>query len=216
MNRQFNTALFAALLLTLAAARLPAADAGFYVGANIGGTTYRHDAADFDDGSLALSGRVDEHDSGRKVLAGYRFGRHLGLEIGHTVLNQDYDARVTFSNATSDGSADFPIGSVAVDIHRPEATFLAAVIALPVADRVELYGKVGLQRWEARLTTFASLRVTERRESDVDSMLGVGLSVRVTRSWAVRAEYERFQEIAGDDIDLASIGFVYRFGSGKS
>lgn len=215
MNARPCLALSLTLILAASAARVSATDAGFYVGANVGGTTYRHDAADFDDGSLALTGRIDDHDSGRKFLAGYRFNKHFELEIGHTVLNQDYDARVTFSNATSDGSATFAVGSVAVDIHRPEAAFLAAAGILPISPRVEVYGKIGLQRWQATLTTFASSRVAERRESDVDALFGVGLSVRIAGRWAVRAEYERFQGIAGDDIDLASMGFVYRFGPGK-
>lgn len=200
----------------IAAAQASAAASGFYLGVGLGPTTFHHDVTVFDDGSLAGSGRVDAHDTGWKLFGGYRLGTRLSFEIGHTVLNNDYDVELTFSRGTSDGSGVFSLGEVGVDIHRPRATFAVAVGELPLDERIAVFGRVGVQAWQSDVTTFQSTGVSTERESGLDGLAGLGLTWRVAGNWELRIDYERFMGVVDDDIDLFSMGFVYRFRTGRS
>ncbi len=216
MKRHSKLAALALGLATLGGAETTSAANGFYLGGAWGGTTFHHDAAVFDDGSLAGSGTVDGSDSGWKLFAGYRFNRRLAVEIGHTVLNNDYDLETTFSGGVSDGSGGLAAGGVAIDIHRPKATFFAAVGVLPLGPRAALSAKLGAQAWEARVTTTQSGGVASERRSDLDGLAGLGLTYRVAAHWVLQVDYERFMDIVDDDIDLFSVGFAYRFRGGTS
>ena len=95
-------------LWILAAAALAFADAagaetGWYLGASWGASSFHHDLEDFSDGSLA-GGAVDDTDSGWKVFAGYGWSPRWAVEVGYSLLNNDYDGETTFFGGLSDGS----------------------------------------------------------------------------------------------------------------
>lgn len=206
----------AIVILFTAAAGLgvaSAAETGWYVGGSWGLTTFNHGTSDFDDGSLA-GGRVDDGDSGWKLFGGYRFARHWALEGGYALLNGDYDGETTFSGGVSDGSGFlFAPGGVGVDLDRPQSVFLSVVGMLPVGKNLALCGKVGVQTWESDVTLFDSDGIRENTESGIDPIVGLGADYRIAKRLALRAEWERFMDIAGNDIDLMSVGLTYRFGS---
>lgn len=213
MNRHPKLAALAVSAIVLGGSGAAAGDQGPYVGGSLGETTFQHEAANFDDGSLGRSGGVDDSDSGWKLFGGYQFNKHLAVEYGYTVLNKDVDSETTFFGATSDGSGSFAAGGVGIDIHEPRAAFTAAVGILPIGEKLSLFGKVGVQIWEVELTTFDSSGIREEDESGVDPMIGIGLNYRIAGRWGVRAEFERFMNVIDDDIDLVSIGLTYRFKS---
>lgn len=63
---------------------------------------------------------------------------------------------------------------------------------------VDLYGRLGLSRWESKQTVF-----DVRKSEGTDPTYGVG-------SFALRLEYERF-DFDHDSADLVSVGFTYTF-----
>ena len=83
-----------------------------------------------------------------------------------------------------------------------------------------MYGRVGLTYAEAKDSFSGTGLVTAQNsnpsKSDTNYKLGLGLQHHLTKSLGVRAEAERYRidDAVGDkgDIDLLSIGLVYRFG----
>jgi hypothetical protein len=69
---------------------------------------------------------------------------------------------------------------------------------------VDLYGRVGVARWESERTIFAP-----QKDEGTDPTYGAGVQLRIG-SFAVRVEYERF-EFGDDSADMRSVGFTYTF-----
>ena len=87
--------------------------------------------------------------------------------------------------------------------HRDASLSVSAVglFSLPLVD---LYGRVGLARWEAERRVLVA-----QKDEGTDPTYGAGVQVRLG-SFALRVEYERF-ELGDDSADLRSIGFTYTF-----
>jgi hypothetical protein len=75
-------------------------------------------------------------------------------------------------------------------------------LPLPIID---LFGKVGFARLDTQIDS-GSFRLDE---TDTDLAWGVGGQLNFG-SFAVRAEYERFQTDSGDP-DMISVGFAWTF-----
>lgn len=206
----------AATILAAAGLAWPAAAAessGFYLGASWGVTTFNHDVATFNDGSLS-GGRVDDGDSGWKLFAGYNVNRYFAAEGGFTRLNNDVDSLTTYHGGFSDGSgSEYAEGGVGVDVHKPDVWFLSAMGMLPVSERLVLCGKVGVQSWRTEFTIFDSAGIREEDRTGTDPLVGLGAAYGVSKRLALRLEWERFMDIAGDDIDLASLGLTVKLGA---
>lgn len=197
----------------LAASSAAIADTGWYLGASWGGTSFNHGVEDFSDGSLG-GGRVDDTDSGWKLYAGYQWTRHLALEAGYTILDNDYDGETTLFNSVSDGSGPrFAQGGVGVDLDEPRSLFATAVGILPLGKRTAFRAKAGVHSWETDLTIFDSDGIREVGESGTEPIVGLGVVHGLSRRWALRAEWERFLDIVDDDIDLFSLGVTVALGS---
>jgi OOP family OmpA-OmpF porin len=93
-----------------------------------------------------------------------------------------------------------------------------AVGMLPVADRFSLYGKLGIYRADTDFSTNVVLPGLPATfsESNNDLTFGFGLQFDVTKNLGLRAEWQRYQDLGGSrigesDVDVMSIGVVYRF-----
>jgi opacity protein-like surface antigen len=172
--------LVAALLLPLPAM---AADNGFFLGAGIGQSNV---ALDEDTEVPAF----DEDDTGFKVIAGVRPLDWLGAELNYIDLGK-------------------PAGDVEGVRVETEAAGVAAygLLFLPLP-LVDIYGKLGVVRWdaEARIPDLGF----SADDSGTDFAWGAGVQVRVL-SLGVRLEYERFEISDLDETSFLSLSVTYTF-----
>ena len=137
-----------------------------------------------------------EDDTGFKVLGGYRASKYLALE-GAIVFLGEFGPANAFSK---DGLS------------------LEFVGILPIGQRLELFGKLGIFLWEisadALCTPFGSgfVCVEDATVDDgTDATYGVGFQTHFTAGWGGRLEWQRFTDVGTDDVDLLSVNVIYGF-----
>jgi len=197
----------AAALLALSATWTPAA---WYVGASIGDADYDLGRDDFDDGSL-LSSDIDDGDDGLKAYFGWQFNRLFGVEGGYVDLNSEFDGETTFSGQSNGSGGRYAAGAVSVDLE-PRALYAMATITLYRGRLWNIYGKAGYTYWEADVTTIDAGGRAETEDDGADPAYGLGAEVVLYKVLWLRAEWERFNDIVGSDVDLVSAGLAFRFG----
>lgn len=179
---------FLLLLLPLCSVSAQADESvvGFYAGAG-GGRAVLHRER------FTRSG-LEAHDTAFKVLAGYRLSEGFAIEANYA----DYgDIK---KNTRLEGEIDvFSLGAV-------------GLIRLRDWD---LFGKVGVGRWEGTTANNAGVEV---RDNDFDPMLGIGAQFRSGR-FALRAEIEA-QQLSfaagehgrdGDWVNVFTLGGSFKF-----
>lgn len=201
--------LFAAVAGQSAAAE----ESGWYVGGSVG-PSYADIDEDGINTGLASSGfpvtafEDDERDTGYKLFAGYQFNRYIAIEGGYFDLGEfDFQA-TTLPDGMLDGR---------IEIHGVNLDLVGMV---PLTDRFAIFGRAGVQRARAKDRFIGSGIVNvfnpRREETDTNYKAGVGLQYAITPSLDFRFEVERYRidDAVGNtgDIDLLSVGLVYRFG----
>jgi opacity protein-like surface antigen len=169
--------------LALLAAPAMAADNGIYLGAGIGLSNVTVNDVD----SLPA---FDEDDTGFKVIAGIRPLDWLGAELNYI------DFGTPMSNA-----AGTRVESEATAF----AAFAVAFLALPIVD---LYGKLGVVRWDASVRAMDVGLSAE--DSGTDFAWGLGVQARLL-SLGLRLEYERFEIGSFDETRFLSLSVTYTF-----
>ncbi len=205
--------LSAAVIAVLANSVAVADDSGWYVGANVG-----QSRAKIDDerivSSLAARGfpayllDIDHIERGYKLFGGYQFNRHFALESGYFDLGKFGFTAMTV-----------PAGTLSGDIKIKGLNF-DAVGFVPFADKWSAFARVGLAYAEAKdtFTGTGAVNVLESRRSKraANYKFGLGMQYDITESVALRAEGERYRidDAVNNkgDVDLASLGVVFRFG----
>lgn len=193
-----------------------AEDSGWYGGINVGQSRAKIDDARIVSGLLG-SGFVtpsitnDDRDTGYKLFGGYQFNRNFALEGGYFDLG-----KFGFTANT------LPLGTLNGRIKIKGAN-LDLVGMLPLTERFSAFGRVGVSRAEARDsftgTGFVRVLNPNLQKRDTNVKYGVGLQYAFTEALGMRAEVERYRinDAVGNkgDIDLVSLGLVYRFGAKK-
>ena len=186
--------LLAAIVVSLVSATAMAQDKGWYVGGALGQVK----AKSFCSG-LAGGVSCDDTDTAVKALGGYQVSKNFAFEFGAMDAGT-VEARSTASRLT-------------VDTMMMEGT---AVGILPLGETFSVFGKFGLytSRVDSTLTTVLSERTERKTNSDLT--YGVGASWLFMPRFALRAEWQRYQDVdAGNlgksDADVISVGLVYRF-----
>src|SRR3989449_11194658 len=186
-----GAAVMAAAAVSVAQAR---GDTGWYVGGSVGQSKARHvDCAGFDS--------CDTKAAAFGILAGYQVNRNFAAELGY----HDF-GRVTFSAPGVSGNI------------KASAAELVGLGAYPFANRVSVYGKLGAYHAEAKLSASqAGSGSVSPKDRTTDLTFGFGARYDVTREAGVRAEWQRYKNVGGDDtggkydIDVISIGLIWRF-----
>lgn len=209
-----KTQLMATTLATtlFAASSAFAADAGFYIGGSMGETKVKDapSAAEFDADlaaeGITASSSVDDTDTAWKVFGGYKLNRYLAIEASYVDLGE---VSIT-SNVTTPA-----IGTVDTNWEALSMT-AAAVGILPFAYGFELFGKAGIQYWDVDLSTTPSAANTES-ETGTDYFYGIGAGYNLTYNIALRAEWERYNNVGDNnttgefDVDMWSAGVQFTF-----
>jgi len=189
-------------------------DAGWYVGASGGPSRATIDDVRITNaliGSGATSAFItdDNRDNGYKLYGGYQFNRNIAVEGGY------FDLGNFGFNATT-----IPTGTLSGNI-KLKGINLDLVGTLPVTQNFSILGRIGVNRAQAT-DAFAGtglVNVLNPNPSKRENNLKVGLGVQYAfnESLALRAELERYRinDAVGNkgDIDLATVGLIYRFGA---
>lgn len=189
-------------------------DSGWYIGGNIG-----QSHADIDDeritrnlldsGFTDINITDDNRDKGYKLYGGYQFNRYFAVEGGYFDLGKFEFTATTLPVGTLDGR--IKLKGLNADV----------VGFLPITEKFSAFGRVGVNYAEAK-DTFSgtgSVHVLNPTASErkANPKVGVGLQYAFTDALAMRVEAERYRinDAVGNkgDIDLVSIGLVYRFGT---
>ena len=204
-------------LATLAVFASPFAMAdgqGWYGGINIGQSRAKIDDARIVSSLLAgglttTSINDDNRDTGYKLYGGYRINRNFAVEGGYFNLG-----KFGFTATT------VPAGTLTGNI-KLQGVNLDAVGILPITERFSAFARVGVNYAQARDhfsgTGAVGVLNPNPSKSDTNYKFGAGLQYDFTESLGVRAEAERYRinDAVGNkgDVDLFSIGLVYRFGA---
>lgn len=130
---------------------------------------------------------LNESDTGYKLLGGYVASANLGGEIAFVDLGS-YPAFDPF------------FGPVILDQY---GIAFNGIGYLPVGNNFDLFGKLGLFAW--------TVDVGFATDDGLDLTYGFGASLRMDYRLSIRAEWERFTDISGGDVDLVSAGIAYHF-----
>lgn len=203
-------------LLTLALFASPMAlaqQSGWYGGANIGRTGVEIDDARITSGLLGQgfnTTSIDDSDrsNGFKLFGGYQLNPYLAIEGGYFDLGKfGYTAHTV------------PAGKLNGEM-RVKGLNLDLVGTLPLTGKLSAIGRVGVNyaRANDRFSSTGAVKVSRptARESGTNAKYGVGLNYAFNDALAMRLEVERYRVNDGignkGDIDMVSVGLVYRFG----
>lgn len=189
-------------------------DSGWYLGGNVGQSSVNIDderiiSSLLDSGFVTTSMTDDDRDLGYKLFGGYQFNPHFSLEGGYFDLGQFGFTAVTAPPGTLTGT--IKLRGVNLDL----------LGRLPITQRFSAFGRVGVNYAEAK-DTFAGTGAVNvlspnRKKSDANHKIGLGLQYDFTQHLAMRIEAERYRidDAVGNrgDTDLVSAGLVFRFGS---
>ena len=186
---------------------------GFYVGGSVGPTRahFNNDAYNNlarNNGFAINSSSVDNSSTGGKLFGGYQLNPNFAVEGGYFDLG-----RFNYSGVTSGGTYN---GNT-----RSHGLNLDLVGTLPLSDRFSVLGRVGAAyartRDSSSSTGFAPPVTANMSRNDTHVKYGVGLQYAITDALSLRGELERYHrvndQIRRGNVDMASIGLVYRFGA---
>jgi OOP family OmpA-OmpF porin len=198
----------------MAATCAMADNAGWYGGANLGQSQATIDDARITSGLLAnglTAGGINKinRDLGFKVFGGYQYNKYFAVEGGYFDLGQ-----FGFNTST------VPAGTLSGDI-KLKGLNLDAVGILPITEKFSVFGRIGVTHTQANDSFVGTGAVNvlnpNPNSRDTNLKVGLGLQYALTDSLTLRSEIERYRidDAVGNkgDVDLVSVGLVYRFGA---
>jgi len=204
-----------AALAVIASPFAAADDTGWYGGISVGQSKAKIDDARITSGLLGrgfarTSISDDDRDTGYKLFGGYKFNKNFALEGGYFDLGKfGFMATTVLPAGTLNGNIKL------------QGLNLDAVGILPISEKFSAFGRIGVNYAEARDSFSGTGAVNVLNPSpskrDTNLKLGLGLQYDFTPSLGMRLEAERYRinDAVGNkgDIDLVSLGLVYRFGA---
>ncbi|WP_320838389.1 outer membrane beta-barrel protein [Zhongshania sp.] len=141
----------------------------------------------------------EDSDTSVRIDVGYQFNNIWSTELGYTSFGTLFDSNDNNVNASQ----------------KANAWTLSGIATLPMSERLGLFGRAGLARYETNNSgTVQGVRVKD--DTDLKPYLGAGLSFDITQSFAVRGEYQYYADISGvdgskDDVQGLYAGVVFSF-----
>lgn len=186
---------------------------GWYLGGNVGGTRadFKNDRINSlltGQGFTVNSTTTDNTSTGYKLFGGYQLTPNFAVEGGYFDLG-----RFNYGSSTT------PAGTFSGNT-RVNGLNLDLVGTLPLSDRFSVLGRVGAayaqNRGSFASTGFVPAYIGDSRRNETNVKVGLGLQYAISEALSVRAEIERYR-ISDPirnrgNIDMASVGLVYRFG----
>ena len=211
-KRQLSLLALAGLAVVCSTSVIAQDAPGWYAGGSLGSTraNFNNDAINnqFVANNFAInSTSTNNRSTGGKLFSGYQFTPNFALEGGYFDLG-----RFNYSGVTTGGTYN---GDT-----RARGLNLDLVGTLPLSDRFSVLGRVGAAYAQTRdnfsSNGFVPANTFNRSRNDTNVKFGVGLQYAITEALSLRAELERYRindPIRNrSNVDMASIGLVYRFG----
>jgi len=157
-----------------------------------------------DNAGHATFSNCDQGSSGYKAFVGFQLIPLTAIEVGY----------VDFGKAEGSGVVSGTPRNLSLEA---DSIYVAGVLRATVLDRVTVFGKLGVQRWEAKGNLGSSSLGTQQNDNGYNGMAGVGLSVRIVGPLGIIGEVERYQGVGNSDttgkanINVYSLGLVVRF-----
>jgi OOP family OmpA-OmpF porin len=134
----------------------------------------------------------DDKDTAYRAFAGTHFNRWLGLEIGASQLGK-FDR----------GGGESKIW----------AADLAATAGIPLGSNASVFAKAGAAYTETKV---GGPGLPSGKERDWAPRWGVGGQIGLTQNWALRADWDRYQDVAfaggrEENVDTLMLGVQYTF-----
>lgn len=186
----------------------------WYIGGNIGQSRAKIDDARIINqlpGTASISD--DNSDTAFKLFGGYQFNKNFAVEGGYFNLGKFGYAATTVPPGTLNG--DIKLQGLNID----------AVGMLPLANKFSVFGRLGLIYAQAKDNFSGTGTVgvpanPSPSKSALKYKAGLGVQYDFNRSLGMRLEAERYRvdDAIGNngDINMYSIGLVYRFGQKKA
>lgn len=138
-------------------------------------------------------------DTAVRVSLGYDFTRMLGLELGYSSFGTVFESNNNNFAASQDANA----------------WTASAIGTLPVGERFGIYGRLGAARFDND-SSGSVQGVPVNSDNKTKPYGGVGVKFGLTDNFALRAEYQRYKDLANvggtqDDVDAWSGGAVFKF-----
>lgn len=187
MNKPLTYVSSLAALAMLGASVNASAAEGVYVGGSVVKSYFDSDSFSEDD-----IDDIDDKDTGWKILAGFRLNPYFGIEGAYTDFGEANAPSVPLGGPFEANAKAFSAFAVGFAPVGPVDLFVKAGLA-----RIDAKGNVGAVFFEDKATEFA---------------YGAGVQLNIGRL-GLRAEYEKFDTDEIGDLDIASLGFVFTFGS---
>ena len=235
------------LLATLLVTPVAMADNGFYVGAGLGGARVELDMIENnllpEPTNPPNSDTIDGTNFGAssfvfKGFAGYKFIDYFAVELGYVDLGEAED-NFCFLNSSGQCAPDPGLAQTILNNSNPwtvtaeiQGWTLEAVGILPIAERWDLFMKLGLFSWDSTLTALDEVVVSPGRPSSLppvfgieqpnqtptvidasgdDLTIGVGGNFDATDHISIRAEFQWFDVPFADTVWIATMSGYYRF-----
>jgi OOP family OmpA-OmpF porin len=201
-------------LAVIASCAALADDSAWYIGANVGPSkavidNERITNSLMGSGATSVSIVDDDRDRGFKIYGGYQVNKYFSLEGGYFDLGRFGFSATTVPAGTLNGS--IKLRGLNLDV----------VGTVPITERFSAFGRIGANYAQAsdNFSGTGAVQVLNPNPTKRDTNLKVGLGVQYafTDSLAMRAEVERYRinDAVGNkgDVDLVSVGLVYKFGA---
>ncbi len=211
-KRQLSLLALAGLAVVCSTSVIAQDAPGWYIGGSLGSTraNFNNDAINNQfvaNGFAINSTSTNNRSTGGKLFSGYQFTPNFALEGGYFDLG-----RFNYSGVTTGGTYN---GDT-----RARGLNLDLVGTLPLSDRFSVLGRIGAAYAQTRdnfaSSGFVPANTFNRSRNDTNVKFGVGLQYAITEALSLRAELERYRindPIRNrSNVDMASIGLVYRFG----
>ena len=196
-SRAYTHVRYILLTFLFVAPSVLAADDTFYVGASIADASrsgYSNLNIDTSDLGRLLRG------SAFKIVGGLQPFNPLAFELSYV----DFGVRRLQTFGPAGGTSALIPPAQAIDSH---AVSISAIGLYPIRS-VDLFGRIGLARWQTSTSNVLPV-AANRRSEGTDPSYGIGAQVNLSKV-SLRAEYEQFK-IASDTAKLLSFGFTYHF-----
>jgi len=125
---------------------------------------------------------ISESDTSFKFTAGYNANQNLGIEIQLISFGEFFN-----------GLGYVDVTGLSID----------GIGYLPVSSQFSLFGKFGMISYRAELFGL--------EDTGSELMYGLGGQFDINSNFAIRAEYENYNDISGSDISMLSAGIIYTF-----
>jgi len=166
------------------------ANESFYVFGTLGNTN--------SDSSISFESRIHDDSYSYKFGAGYAVNRTFYVETAYQVIGSQ-NAETACPPDLACVELIFPLWTKA-DL---TAWSLSVTGSIPITERFDLFGKVGIAHWDLSFDGISSAFDT----SDEDLLYGAGLRWVMGERWKLSVEYEHIEF----GVDTVGIGVSYYF-----